>query len=883
MKMNGKLPNKDANNSMHSSDGEMDYHSELNRAVEVIGEANTKIKRKEDRIKGLENEKRELETKARVATRESQNMRTEMERLNEDKSSRAEKDAELRRSRDRKLKIMQEELESKEMMMADREIELRRRELELDQRMVQIRKQQADVERQLVALLDKEKSFEGRIHHQGKKDEELKRRDRALTVRESVIADKEDGMMRSLEDIKKNELNQKKIADNIARKIDGVNEMKKNNEDVAMKLAERKRELDKKEKELELVLTAYRRKEAEMSRKEESLQKRDDRLKEEQMDVREKQIEINQRGLSADMFEREKQQFNMEKQKWSAEAGRIRNELDNERRELRERELQLKAKERDQQLREKEWNAVKDALDKHLQEQEHIEHSIKAIEMEQERLETEQEYRERVLEKQMDQRQVDIMSSLSSKEGELVKRIGELQRKGQTIKTREARLKDDEVELLPRSFQVRRRPGIPAKSPPNDLSFDDVSESQTPAFSHPSKAHSHTPTDQRSTPESGFSDGQPGEYKILQRGPTSAHHRNQAFSIKTGTFRTLGEMKLHLAKQEGIPATWQQFYFNGMLVPDNTVLPPPENLVNGFLDLRLNVPRGNLPLVIRMTNVISRRIEFDANETIAAAKTRIYKSEGIPPHQQTIFCGDMELQDNLTLQDYQIQAGSELLLKVRYVVVVVIPNNGMLPIAVEDLDKVGSLKALIYEETSIHVDHQILAYGATTLVSQNRLIDYRIVEGSRIFVSYVIPIFMESNKETFTLSIDLQTEGRKIKEMIFKYRGIHPPLQNLVQHGRLLDDNVAMVDQLQNGGAVQLYNGNILILDESGKILDIDVQPWHNVSKIKERIFKKTGIQTRQQHLMHGDIELKTVNRSVKYFGVKRADILVLRSEPKAN
>ncbi|XP_072172459.1 uncharacterized protein [Diadema setosum] len=874
---NGKLPRDSESN-------DADYHSQLDRAVEVIGEANSTIRRMEDRVKTLETEKGDWESKMKVALRESYSLRTELDTLRKEKQAKHDMDLKAKRAQERQLKNLQEEIESKESLMADREIELRRRELEVDQSIMKVRKQQNDVEKQLIEVLEKEKAFEGQLHDQSRKDEELKRRDRALTVRESVIADKEDVLVKNIEDVKMKEVSQKKTQGDLQKKRDSLDDMKRKNEEVALKLADRKKALDSKEKELEITLIALKRDEADLLEKEERLDLLEEQLQLRQSDIREKEIELDRKVRDADAFAREKREFALEKQKWSAEAARIRNELDIERKTLRERELQLKTKEREFQIREKEWRSVKSALDKHLYDQEKLERSIKAIEMEQHRIEMEQNERQSAIEKEREEKdQHDkLMSSLNAKEQQMIKRINEIQSKERNIKSRERRLKDDETNIRKREQQLKMREEQRSKDGEQDMSLEDISETQTPSFRQPRKPFFHTPLDQRSTPESGFSDGHSGEYRILQRGITSAHHRNQAFTIKAGSVRTVSEMKSLLMQKEGIPVAWQQYCFNGKALSDTSAVPPPETLANGILDLKLAIPQGNLTLVVRMNSAISRKIEFDDAETIAAAKTRIYKSEGIPPHQQNLFYGEMELMDKFHLRDYNVQVGSELFLRLRYDVFVVISHDRLLEMTVEDLDTVGSLKAMIFEETHIPVDHQVVAYGATTMNNHRPLAHYRITEGSRIFVAYVIPIVMEPPmKETFTVTINLQTDGKTIKRMIGKFREFHPPQMNLVHHGRLLDDNVPIVEQVVHGGTIQLYRRNILVLDASGTLLLDDVQPWHYVAKIKEIISRKTGLQTRHLHLMHGDVELKTVNRAVKYFGVKRADVLVLRTEAK--
>ncbi|XP_054765240.2 uncharacterized protein LOC129272025 [Lytechinus pictus] len=875
--------------SKGSLEGDMDYHSQLDHAVGVIGEANAKIRRTEDRVAALENERTDLENKLRIALRESYSLRTELENLKKEKQEKNLKEAELRRSRERKLKELQEELETKESMMASREIELRRRELELDQRVSKVRRQQADVERQFLDVLDKDKSFEGRVRAQGKKDEELKRRDRALTVRESVIADKEDLLTRNLEELKNKETNVVKAMNELEKKRENLNGVKRKNEEVAIKLAEKKNEIDVKEKEVGITLMALRKDEAELLRKEEQLEDMEEEIAQRQVELDEKERGLSQRSRETGEFEREKKQFYSDKKKWNTEAAKIRNDLERERKSLRERDMDLKTKERELQIKDKERHAVKDALDKHLQDQNKIERSIKAIEMEQRRIELAQSLRETEMEQK--QKREKMISSITSKEDELLAKISDLHRKEQHIREREEQLKEDEE----RAFQLRFQGDNQLRdSGDHEMVLEDVSEMHTPSVRG---RHYTQSIDHGSSPESGFSESHAAEYRILQKGVTGSQHRNQIFNIKTGNVKNIGEMKNIIYRREGIPIDWQQFYFNGKRLPDTSMLPAPETLASGVMDLRLAIPNGTITLAIRMNSTVVRKIEFKEDETIAAAKTRIYKSEGIPPHQQTLYYGDLELQNKYRLSEYVINPKNEileLLLRLRYNVVVALFHNRLIGLTVEDLDTVASVKGRIWKETRIHVNYQVLTYGSTTMADQRTIGYYRVTEGSRIFVSFVLPIVVEPTKETFTLSLDPLAYCIKIKEQICKFRSFQVHLQKLVHQvldgkdgsfWRLLNDNKPIIDELTLGEPVHLYHGTILILDGDRNVLVYDVELWHSVKVVKDIIRKKMEkknkhIHTRHIHLMHGDQELKTVTRAIKSFGVKRSDVLVVRTDP---
>lgn len=204
-----------------------------------------------------------------------------------------------------------------------------------------------------------------------------------------------------------------------------------------------------------------------------------------------------------------------------------------------------------------------------------------------------------------------------------------------------------------------------------------------------------------------------------------------------------------------------------------------------------------------------------------------------------------ELEDDRTLDDYNIHSESTLYLTVRressLQVVVLMPNEQTFPLAVETNDFIENMKRKVYEMEGIPSDQQRFFFAGKELEDRHTLSHYNIQERSILHLAQSGPpcmqIFIDIEKQ-ITLKFHQSDSIKKVKEKIQEKEGIRPDQQRLVYAGKQLEDKFTLMDyNIQNTSSLHLTHlMQIYVHRFKGRITPLLVAPTDLIRSVAERL-----------------------------------------------
>ena len=346
---------------------------------------------------------------------------------------------------------------------------------------------------------------------------------------------------------------------------------------------------------------------------------------------------------------------------------------------------------------------------------------------------------------------------------------------------------------------------------------------------------------------------------------------------------TIKVLKTKIQKQTEIPIKHQKILHAEKLLEDWWTLE--DYYITHESTLYLVVQSlHSMQIYVRTLSEKTISLEVETSDTIKNVKAKIEALEGIPQDDQLLYYGE-QLEDESTLSECNIQMESTLHLMVlsRMTVHVKVLAGRTISLRVEPSITVEELKTIINEKEGIPEDQYNLQFHSKRLENEQDLGDYGIVDGSSIFLIFVIKENMKiyvkplgGVRSLLTVCADDTIENVKVR--IQKLRIMPRDTQQLIFAGKKLDNDRSLSSyDIKRGSTILLITCSVIYVKTvTGRSIAIGVTVNDTIESVKSIAQEKLGIPLEGQKLVFSG-QLLDNTGTVKEYKIMNESTLTLK------